>query len=124
VIREVAMDQNRVRETLNSERSRVIREISDVDEALSISLEDSTDENLYDQHMADSATPMLNREIDVSLEENARNVLAQINRALQKLDEGTYGICDNCGQEINEERLEVVPYANLCVDCKRRLERS
>jgi RNA polymerase-binding protein DksA len=118
------MDQDRVRQTLNAERSRVMREIADVDEALSISLEDSTDENLYDQHMADSATPMLNREIDVSLEENARNVLAQIDRALQKLDEGSYGICDNCGQTINDERLEVVPYATLCVECKRRLERS
>jgi RNA polymerase-binding protein DksA len=118
------MDQNHVRETLLAERSRVMNEIAEFDEVLSVSLEDSTEENVYDQHMADSATPMLNREIDVSLEENARSILAQIERALEKLEAGTYGICDGCGREINAGRLEANPYATLCIDCKRRLERS
>jgi DnaK suppressor protein len=118
------MDQEKVRQRLDSERDRVSREIAEFRADLSVSLEDSTEENAYDQHMADSATPMLNREIDVSLEENARSVLAQIDRALEKLDEGTYGTCDRCGKPIGEERLEVMPYASLCVDCKRLLERG
>jgi DnaK suppressor protein len=118
------MDLQKVRQKLDGERARVSREIEDFEEDLSVSLEESTEENMYDQHMADSATPMLNREIDVSLEENARNVLTQIDRALEKLDEGTYGTCDQCGRPIGEERLEVMPYATLCVDCKRRMERG
>lgn len=123
VNREVHMDRNQVRDLLLAERSRVLQEIADFDEDLSVSLEDSTEENVYDQHPADSATPMLNREMDFSLEENARGLLSQINRALEKLEDGTYGTCDSCGRQINEERLEVVPYATLCIDCKRRLER-
>jgi DnaK suppressor protein len=118
------MDQEKARETLANERARVCREIEGFEEVLSVSLGDSTEENLYDQHMADSATPMLNREIDVSLEENARSVLIQIDRALEKLDEGTYGTCDRCGRPIGEERLEAMPYADLCIDCKRLVERA
>lgn len=118
------MDKDEMRDKLDRERERVAQEIEEFRKDLSVSLEDSTEENVYDQHMADSATPMLNREMDLSLEENARNVLLQIDRALEKLDEGSYGTCDRCGKLIAEERLEAVPYANLCIDCKRLLERG
>jgi len=76
-----------------------------------------------DQHLADHASEMLDREVDESLEENAEQIVFEIDRALRKIDEGTYGQCSRCGQKIPEERLEAVPYATLCVSCKQLEER-
>ncbi len=54
----------------------------------------------------------------------ARRRLAQAEMALARLDEGTYGICQECGQIIDPARLEIVPSATLCVDCQRRAEKT
>ena len=77
-----------------------------------------------DQHIADHASEMVDRELDVSLEENAEQIVYEIDRALARIDAGTYGRCERCGQEIPEERLEAVPYATLCVTCKQLQERE
>ena len=53
-----------------------------------------------------------------------REQLVEIERALRKFEEGTYGLCDACGQPIAPERLEAIPQANLCVNCKARLEKN
>jgi RNA polymerase-binding protein DksA len=88
------------------------------------SLEDETEEETYDNHLADSATATLNREIDYTLEENSEHVLAAIDVALGRIDEGTFGTCARCGKAIAEERLEAIPYATRCIDCKRLEERG
>lgn len=72
-----------------------------------------------DQHLADHATEMVDREVDESLEENAEQIVHEIDRALAKIEDGTYGQCGRCGQEIPAERLDAVPYATLCVSCKQ-----
>jgi DnaK suppressor protein len=77
-----------------------------------------------DQHLADHASDMLEREMDWSLEENAEHILAEIETALARIEEGTYGTCVVCGEAIPEERLAAVPYATLCVRDKRQEERS
>jgi DnaK suppressor protein len=77
-----------------------------------------------DQHLADHATDMLDREVDDSLEENAEQLVREIDLAIGRIDAGTYGTCSRCGQEIPEERLTAVPYAVLCVSCKRLEERA
>jgi len=77
-----------------------------------------------DQHLADHASEILDREVDDSLEENAGAIVQEIDAALERIDEGTYGTCVNCGQPIPEERLEAVPYAVLCVTCKREEEHA
>jgi DnaK suppressor protein len=118
------MDREDLKKTLETERDRLVREIAELDADLSESLEDSSEESPYDQHMAETAAVTLDREIDLTLEENARAAISQIERALLKLANGSYGICDKCGKPIGEERLRVVPYATLCVECKRREERS
>ena len=64
-----------------------------------------------DQHLGDHATEMLDREVDVSLEDNAEQLVREIDVALSRIDEGTYGACASCGQPIPEERLAAVPYA-------------
>jgi RNA polymerase-binding protein DksA len=118
------MNTDRYRDILMEERSRVATAINHLHEDNSGSLEDETEEETYDNHLADSATATLNREIDYTLEENAEHVLEAINEALQRIETGTYGTCGRCGKPIAEERLEAIPYANRCIDCKRLEERG
>jgi len=75
-----------------------------------------------DQHLADHASDMLDREVDGSLEDNAEDIVREIDAALERIDAGTYGVCMNCGRQIPEERLDAVPYAVLCLSCKREEE--
>lgn len=56
----------------------------------------------------------------LALEQQLRDHLAEVEHALRKLDEGTYGLCDSCGQPIAPDRLEALPQASLCVDCKAK----
>jgi RNA polymerase-binding transcription factor DksA len=77
-----------------------------------------------DQHMADHATDLVDLEVDLSLEENAENVVAEIDEALARIDDGTYGTCKVCGRVIPEERLDAIPYATLCLDDKRLQEQG
>ena len=88
------------------------------------SLKDETEESTVDNHLADTATVTLDREIDDTLEENSEHVLKAIDAALAKIEAGTFGICATCGQPIAEERLAAIPYATQCIDCKRREERG
>ncbi len=118
------MDAEAFKKALLAERERLSREVADLDADLSESLEDSSEESPYDQHMAETAAVTLDREIDLTLEENARAVISQIDRALHKLETGTYGVCDKCGKAIGEERLNIAPFATLCIDCKRLEERG
>jgi len=118
------MDMEALKKTLTAERERLGKEIDELDADLSESLEDSSEESPYDQHLAETAGVTLDREIDLTLEENAKTVIAQIDRALQKLEAGSYGACDKCGKPISEERLKVAPFAALCIECKRLEERG
>jgi DnaK suppressor protein len=77
-----------------------------------------------DQHLADHASIILDREVDETLEENASRMIVEIDEALERISAGTYGLCAKCGGAIPEERLAAVPYATLCVDDKRKLERA
>ena len=92
-------------------------------------VEDDTDDSELssaagDQHLADHASEMFDREVDESLEENAEQLVHEIDTALTRIDEGTYGTCARCGGPIPEERLAAVPYATLCLDCRRIEERG
>jgi RNA polymerase-binding transcription factor DksA len=77
-----------------------------------------------DQHIADHASDVLDREVDDTLEENAEHVAREIDIALARIDEGTYGRCAVCGAEIPEERLAAVPYATLCIEDRRKQEQA
>jgi RNA polymerase-binding protein DksA len=118
------MNTDVYRDILLEERERVTNAINHLHEDNSGSLEDETEEETYDNHLADSATATLNREIDYTLEENAGHVLKAINEALLRIEDGTFGTCGRCGKPIAEERLEAIPYANRCIDCKRLEERG
>lgn len=76
-----------------------------------------------DNHMADTASETFERELDEGLEEGATRQLREVDAALARIEDGTYGTCSACGQPIAEERLEAVPWATLCIDDARRLGR-
>jgi DnaK suppressor protein len=116
------MNTDRYRDILLDERERVSASIQGLHEEGS--LEDETEEETYDNHIADSATATLNREIDYTLEENSGHVLRAIDEALVRIESGTFGTCGRCGQPIAEERLDAIPYANRCIDCKHLEERG
>jgi RNA polymerase-binding transcription factor DksA len=73
------------------------------------------DEHVRDRHMADVASDTLEREKDFSVLEQVEAELADVERALQRLDDGTYGQCDACGQPIADERLAAMPATRFCV---------
>jgi len=77
-----------------------------------------------DSHLADSASETLDRSIELSLEDNADHLIAAIDAALGRLEAGTYGQCERCSQPIAEERLEALPWATKCIECKRLEERG
>ena len=87
------------------------------------SIEDETEDETTD-NLAETATATLDREIDYTLEENSENVLGEIDAALKRIEEGTYGTCISCGHQIPPERLEARPWATLCIGCKRERERQ
>jgi DnaK suppressor protein len=121
-----AVDTERFRGILEEERQRVLDAISYLHEETPGSLEDETEEIVgnSDNHLGETATATLDREIDYSLEENSEQVLRSIDGALRRIDEGTFGTCETCGQPISEERLEAIPYATQCIDCRRKGERA
>ena len=116
------MNTDRYRSRLLEERERVSTSIQHLHEEGS--LEEETEEETYDNHLADSATATLNREIDYTLEENSGHVLTAIDEALGRIESGTFGTCGRCGKPIAEDRLDAIPYANRCIDCKRLEERG
>jgi DnaK suppressor protein len=122
----MSIDTQRFRTELLEERERVQAAIANLRESHPGSLDDEVEEisTGSDNHIGDSATATLGREIDYTLGENSEQVLAEINTALQRIDEGTYGTCAVCGKEIAHERLEAYPWASLCIDDARKAERG
>ena len=120
-----AIDVERFRQVLEEERRRVRSAIDNLHSEHPGSMSDETGEDaVYDNHLADTATETYDRELDYTLEENSEHVLAEIDAALRRIEDGTYGQCTNCGRQIPRERLEARPYATLCIDCQRQRERS
>jgi len=84
--------------------------------------EETTEESTQD--IADKAVSSYTREFLYSLSDTDRNMLLQIDLALERIEEGTFGMCQNCGQPMSEKRLNAVPWAPLCVDCQELAEKG
>jgi RNA polymerase-binding protein DksA len=122
----MTIDTDHFRGLLLGERERVRNAIDNIHAENPGSLEDETGElsaRGVDQHLGDVATATFERELSETLEDNSEAVLRAIDQALERIENGTYGLCVNCRQPIAEERLEALPYAELCIDCKRKTER-
>ena len=78
----------------------------------------------YSFHMADMATDNFDREFNLGLASNEQQSLNLIDAALRKIEEGTYGICDNCSKPIPQKRLLAMPHAPLCIKCQELEEKK
>lgn len=121
----MTIDTNRFRNALEEERERVEKALANLRDDNPATPDEEVEPiaPASDNHLAETATATLGREIDHTLGQNSEEVLAQIDAALKRIDEGTYGTCASCGREILAERLEAYPWAALCIDCKREAER-
>ncbi|NJQ02411.1 TraR/DksA family transcriptional regulator [Streptomyces zingiberis] len=106
---------------LHAEVERLRAEIAASQEAIAGLMRDSGDGAGDDQ--ADTGTKNITREHEMALNANAREMLDQTERALERLDAGTYGLCESCGEAIGKARMQAFPRATLCVECKQRQER-
>ncbi|MFE0349916.1 TraR/DksA family transcriptional regulator [Streptomyces griseoluteus] len=109
------------RAELAAEADRLGREISSSEASLVGMMRDSADGAGDDE--ADTGSKNITREHELALAANAREMLSQTERALERLDAGTYGLCENCGNPIGKARMQAFPRATLCVECKQKQER-
>jgi len=75
-------------------------------------------------HLADLGTETFQQELSLSLLEGKTGLLTDVSDALQRLDDGTFGVCENCQQPISKERLDTLPYTRHCIACASRLDRD
>ena len=105
------------RDQLVKLRTRVGGEVNSVVQALQEEVNVNANLSSAPVHLADVASGMVDAEVEVLHTE--RGILEQITDAIARLDNGTYGVCDNCGTAISEERLKALPYTPFCVQCAR-----
>jgi DnaK suppressor protein len=105
-----------LRERLLTERSELQDQLTTIEEqSFATSQSDLSGEVSFDEENADAGTFTFERERDLSIENNVRDLLGKISRALARMDEGTYGICSRCGKPIEKARLKALPYVDLCL---------
>jgi RNA polymerase-binding protein DksA len=118
-----AIDTAEYRTKLEEEKVRLLHAVGFLERENPGSISDELGELAEggtDNHLGDTATAMYDRELDEGLEEGARETLAEIDAALQRIEDGTYGICGVCGKPIGAERLSAIPWTRLCIDDQRR----
>jgi DnaK suppressor protein len=111
------------RRLLEVEQARLIKTVKFLHDENPGSLEDELGEiglGHDDNHLGDTASETYDRELDQGLEEGVQQTLGEIEAALRRIDEGTYGTCLMCGKPIAEQRLRALPWAQLCIDDQRR----
>jgi RNA polymerase-binding transcription factor DksA len=121
------MESEGARDRLTDERDRLeqVRAGFDAEHLHDESEDESTSELSHlAQHSADVATETFEREKDFSILEQVEAELADVDRALRRLDEGTYGTCEACGNSIGDDRLEAMPAARFCIAHQAEAEAS
>lgn len=109
----------RQRELLVSERNNYLQQAEELKaEADQLALEHEPGDVQFDEEGGEGGSSNVDREVDLVLSAQARAAISDIDRALTKIDAGTYGICEQCGKPIPEARLQALPHASLCVACK------
>jgi DnaK suppressor protein len=105
-----------LRQRLVHERAELQEQLTTIEEtSFAASQSDLSGEVSFDEENADAGTFTFERERDLSIENNVRDLLGKIDRALARMDEGVYGICSRCGKPIEKARLRALPYVDLCI---------
>jgi DnaK suppressor protein len=117
------MDADKYREALEGERDRLLDQIRRIDDRTAgrDRLDSQVSAEDFDEPGGDAASDTLERSQAMAIGENFRDMLAHIEHAMDKLEKGTYGICDSCGKNIAKARLDFLPWASMCAECRKRL---
>jgi len=119
------MDDEQARGFLAEEQGRLVGIKDELDAARAESqAESALEPSSYHQHQADIATDTFDREKDLTLLDSVEGELADVEHALQRLDQGTYGTCEACGKVIPDDRLEALPATRFCLDDQAVAERE
>jgi RNA polymerase-binding protein DksA len=101
---------------LEEERVQLDTQLTTIEtDSFAATQSDSSGDVGLDDEPADAGTATFEREKDLSIENNVRDLLHKIDRALKRMDDGTYGICDVCGKPIEKARVKALPYVDLCI---------
>ena len=114
-----------LRARLEEERAELQTQLATIEEdAFSSTQSDLAGDVGLDDESADAGTATFEREKDLSIEQNVRDLLHKIDAALKRMDDGTYGICERCGRPIEKTRIKALPYVDLCIkDAKAQSRR-
>jgi DnaK suppressor protein len=105
-----------LRLTLETEREQLQKQLATIEEnSFAATQSDISGEVAFDDESAEGGTATFERERDLSIENNVRDLMQKIERALEKMDAGTYGICERCGKPIEKARIRALPYVDLCI---------
>ncbi|HEU5433230.1 MAG TPA: TraR/DksA family transcriptional regulator [Thermomicrobiales bacterium] len=113
-----------VRERLVARRDEIRAELDQMATEMQWLGEDQGDEGGLGNHIGDDGSNVAEAERIATISDNLKDVLVQVNGALQRLDQGTYGHCQRCGKPIAPERLEAFPYVMYDIDCQAAIERE
>jgi len=116
-----AAELDEVRAELKADAVALRDEIGQAESAIALRLGDTVAEAGDDE--ADASSKLFEREHELALTRNTRELLEQTEHALARIEAGTYGVCESCGRPIGKARLLAFPRATLCVECKQRQER-
>ena len=115
---------DKLRRLLEEERETYLRQARDLAaEAEALAAEREPGDTQFDEESGEGDTLNVERERDLALSASATQAVEEIDRALRRMDVGNYGICERCGKKIAVARLEALPFAALCIECKSREER-
>jgi RNA polymerase-binding transcription factor DksA len=110
------MDQTAARERLNEEKDRLTALIGNLAENGEGEPAGADELASVDQHPADAGSETFEREKDMAILSNLEEQITEVDAAMKRLEDGTYGTCEKCGKPIGDERLDVVPTARYCVE--------
>jgi len=113
-----------IRIELEAQREVFARELAELEAGtFNQSQSDLSGEVSFDEESADAGTFTFERERDLSLSNNLRDLLDKVDSAMRRIKNGSYGSCERCGRPIDKARLKALPYSVLCIDCKKLEER-
>lgn len=119
-------DLNDYKKLINKRKSEIMYDINHISEdTLKKSLKDASgDISGYAFHMADVATDNYDREFSLGIASNERKLIYELDDAVKRIEDGTFGFCEDCKSLIAKTRLKAIPYARLCLNCQQKREKK
>jgi DnaK suppressor protein len=120
LVSNAAVDTEHARQELDAHLTRLAGELAELEKAREASRQEKDEYAGYGNHVGEAASETSEAERNLALIDNLEQMREHIERALKRIDDGTYGLCLTCGKLIPAERLEALPFAEQCVSCKSK----